>query len=123
MAQDHADLDPATIAHLTHHALIREPDGSLRWKYDNAARVRAPDDADGHDLDQALSAVACPVTLLYGDSGWIPVPPADRLKRLADHRLIRFAGAGHWLHHAQRGRFLDVLQSFVSQHTKDLCHA
>jgi pimeloyl-ACP methyl ester carboxylesterase len=123
LAEGRPELDPATIAHLTRYATFAETDGTVSWKYDNAARFRPPDDADGRDLDAALAAIECPVTLIYGDSGWIPLPPADRLGLLRDHRVVRVPNAGHWLHHERRDRFLDIVQTFLCQHQDTNPHA
>ena len=54
--------------------------GGWQWKYDDAARLRAPEDADGIDLDQILDAITCPVMLAYGTGSWVPIPSAERLE-------------------------------------------
>jgi pimeloyl-ACP methyl ester carboxylesterase len=116
-------LDMATIRHLTLHALTRDPQGGWRWKYDNAARFRAPDDASGHDLDQVLDQISCPTLLCYGEASWIPLPSVARLGRIADHRVRMFPGAGHWLHHEARDAFVTALSSFLSIPTESPVHA
>lgn len=115
MAAQHPAIDPATIAHLTTHGLIAEAGKGLRWKYDDACRLRAPDDAHGLDLDDVLEAIACPSLLAYGQASWIPLPPATRLERLRDHSLVTFPGASHWLHHQARDPFIGALKSFLAR--------
>ena len=113
MAEAHPAIDSETLAHLTRHGLIARPEGGWHWKYDNACRFRAPEDAHGVDLDQTLAAVACPTFLAYGEASWIPLPPAERLAKLRDHRIVTFAGASHWLHHQAREPFLNALAAFL----------
>ncbi len=113
MAAHNPGIDAETITHLTRHGVIAEASGGWRWKYDDAARHRAPEDAHGLDLDEILAAIACPTLLAYGEESWIPVPPAERLALLRDHRLIRFPGASHWLHHQSRAEFLTALTAFL----------
>lgn len=112
MAQHNPGMDAETIAHLAQHGVTRTADGGWRWKYDDACRNRAPEDAHGVDLDEILAAIACPTLLAYGGDSWIPEPAADRLARIADHRLVRFPGASHWLHHQSRAAFLAALTDF-----------
>lgn len=113
MAEHNPGIDADTVAHLTLHGAIRLADDGWRWKYDHACRQRAPEDAHGIDLDEILSAVACPTLLAYGEESWIPVPPPERLARIHDHRLVLFPGVSHWLHHQSREAFLAVLTDFL----------
>ena len=53
-------LANCVLAHLTRHGVLAVGDGSSRWKFDIAARLRTPDDADRLELDQMLDAIACP---------------------------------------------------------------
>ncbi|MGE4303184.1 MAG: alpha/beta fold hydrolase [Novosphingobium sp.] len=114
MAEQNPDIDPVTIAHIARHSLIAEAGKGLRWKYDNACRFRAPEDAHGLCLDEVLDAVTCPTLLAYGDASWISVPAAERLNRLRNHQLVIFPDAGHWLHHQAREPFLTALDSFLA---------
>ena len=123
MREAHPELDPALIEHLARHGLRAGSSGGFEWKYDNAARLRPPDDADGRDLDETLAAIRCPVLLTYGDQSWIPLPPEERLARLRDHRLAMFPGASHWLHHQARERFLAALVPFLHEQREEIIHA
>lgn len=113
MCEAHRAIDRDTLAFLTRTGVIEEPGRGFRWKYDNACRFRPPEDQHGCDLDEMLEAIACPTLLAYGDDSWIPPPPAERLARLRDHRVIRFAGASHWLHHQRRSDFCALLDRFL----------
>ncbi|MFA7594931.1 MAG: alpha/beta hydrolase [Novosphingobium sp.] len=115
MAQQNPGIDSATIDHLTRHGVIAEAGMGFRWKYDNACRFRAPDDAYGIYLDEILDAIACPTWLAYGDASWIPLPGPERLARLKRHRIVIFPGVSHWLHHQARETFLTELASFLAE--------
>lgn len=113
MAQEHPRLDAETLDLIVRHGM-KVGDGGFVWKYDNACRNRAPEDAHGRDVDELLEAITCPVLLAYGEESWIPVPPAARLARLAHYRLMTFPHAGHWLQHDARAPFLQALAAFLS---------
>lgn len=123
MQEEQKLLDSETIAHLARHAVVVSPDSSIRWKFDPAVRPRAPEDAKGHDLDDILDAIRCPVLLAYGDASWIPVPSAKRLARLRDHRIVIFPGASHWLHHQCREDFLRETRDFLKPRFESQDHA
>ena len=114
MRSENQDLSAETVAHLARHGVIAAGDGRLRWKFDNAARLRVPDDADGLELDQMLDAIACPVMLAYGTASWVPIPPQQRLDRISQLSLIEFPGASHWLHHTSREAFTAAVRTFLS---------
>lgn len=112
MAREHPTIDADTLRLIVRHGM-KPAGGGYAWKYDNACRHRAPEDASGRDVDELLAAITCPVLLAYGDASWIPIPPCERLAKLAHYRLARFPGAGHWLQHEARGPFLAALQAFL----------
>jgi pimeloyl-ACP methyl ester carboxylesterase len=115
MTEEQPTLNADTIAHLVRHGVVSTSDDRLQWKFDNAARRRAPEDADGHDLDEILAAVDCPTLLAYGEASWIPVPPPERLALIRDHQLVTFPAASHWLHHQSRDAFLSTLLPFLER--------
>lgn len=114
MQEANPEVDSETIACLTRAGLIEEADRGLRWKYDNGCRYRPPEDQRGTDLDEMLAAIICPTVLAYGSNSWIAPPPPTRLARLAQHRIITFGGAGHWLHHQRRQEFCQLLEDFLA---------
>ena len=115
MAQAHPNFDGDTVKHLVAHGLTAIPGGRWQWKHDNAARLRAPEDAAGRDLDEMLAAIACPTLLAYGEASWIALPPKPRLDLIQNHRLVLFPGASHWLHHEARADFLTALTIFLEE--------
>lgn len=118
MEQAHPSFDDDTVKHLVAHGLTARPGGRWQWKHDNAARLRAPEDAEGRDLDEMLAAIACPTLLAYGDASWIALPPQDRLNLIRNHRLDLFPGVGHWLHHEARSDFLTSLTKFLDENAQ-----
>ena len=123
MQREQPQVDPATIHHLARQGLLANPDGSWRWKFDQATRVRPPDDANGAILDEMLTAIGCPVQLFYGTASWVPLPPAERLARLRDHRIVTVPGVSHWLHHQARETYISELGAFLATHHKGTHHA
>lgn len=114
MREEQPDLPDATIQHLAHHAIALEPGKGWRWKFDPRVGFRPPDDQRGHDLNEILAAIACPVLLAYGDKGDIPVPGTDRLSRFKNASLTHFAGGSHWLHHQSPERFAQEALNFLN---------
>jgi pimeloyl-ACP methyl ester carboxylesterase len=123
MEQAHPSFDNDTVKHLVAHGLTARPGGRWQWKHDNAARLRAPEDAEGRDLDEMLAAIACPTLLAYGDASWIALPPQDRLNLIRNHRLNLFPGVGHWLHHEARSDFLASLTKFLDEYAGEKAEA
>jgi pimeloyl-ACP methyl ester carboxylesterase len=123
MQQEQPEVDPDTIAHLARHALLAKSDGTLRWKFDQATRLRPPDDADGRYLDQLLAAIECPVQLYYGTGSWVPFPPAERVALLRNLSLVTIPDVSHWLHHQARETYIAELNSFLAIHHRGLSHA
>lgn len=114
MAAENFGLSPETISHLVKYGVIATNDGKWRWKYDNAARLRAPDDADGGDIDQILAAISCPVMLAYGTDSWVKIPPPERMALIRQLSLTTFPNASHWLHHTSREAYNNALGDFLT---------
>ncbi len=113
MLREQQLLDAETIDHLLAHAMRRDGTGAWHWKFDPGTLPRPPFDQFGREQDQILEAVECPVLLQYGDAGWVPMPPPERMARLRNHRVIPFPGGTHWLHHEQRGKFIRCVSDFL----------
>mgnify|MGYP003576508677 CR=1 FL=1 len=122
MQEANPEIDAATVAYLTATGVIAEADRGFRWKYDNGCRYRPPEDQRGADLDDMLSSIKCPALLAYGDGSWIAPPPPARLARLAQHRVITFGGASHWLHHQRRPEFNELVGRFLADPSSTLAN-
>jgi len=67
-------------------------------------------------LDRCYLAEAVPTLIVWGDrDGVIPVSHAHRAhEAMPGSRLEVFPGAGHFPHHADHDRFVDLLREFVA---------
>jgi pimeloyl-ACP methyl ester carboxylesterase len=114
MKEENVHLSDARARHLTRHGLIRNEDGSYRWKFDNYVRSFTPTDVrltQPHDL---WERILCPTLLIYGADSWASNPAVDgRLKHFPNARVVVIEGAGHWVHHDRQDAFLDELCPFL----------
>ena len=115
MSQAHPTFDRDTVKHLAANGLKELPGDRCRRKYDNAARLRAPEDAEGRALDEMLATIACPTLLAFGDASWSVVPPQKRLDLIRNFQLVVFSGVSHWLHHEARSKFLTTHTNFLDE--------
>jgi pimeloyl-ACP methyl ester carboxylesterase len=114
MKEANPHLKDDVARHLTLHGTNWQSDRSLVWKFDNYARLFAP---FGHGLDdfkEVIGQITCPVLLFWGKESWAPDPETDgRTETLKNYRMIRVAGAGHWLHHDRLDLFLEESLKFL----------
>jgi pimeloyl-ACP methyl ester carboxylesterase len=113
MKQVNPHLSDDVARHLTLHGTNWDADGSLVWKFDNYARIPPP---YGHQIDdvEVYRQITCPVLLFWGLESFLPVPETDPRKNAIEGcRLIRVAGAGHWLHHDKLEFFLQETTQFL----------
>jgi pimeloyl-ACP methyl ester carboxylesterase len=109
-------LSDAVAEHLTLHGTNWNSDGSIAWKFDNYVRlmptfVTSPDDAA-----QILRRIACPTLLFWGRQSFAKDPETDPLAmQIADRRIVKVDGAGHWLHHDQLEVFLRETKKFLAE--------
>jgi pimeloyl-ACP methyl ester carboxylesterase len=111
-------LSDEQVRHLAVHGLRQHADG-YGWKFDPVASMFGPEDfcLDATDFWRAITA---PTLLMAGTENWIagtsraPDPEADGYAvHFRDHRVVRFEGAGHWLHHDQLDAFIAALREFL----------
>jgi pimeloyl-ACP methyl ester carboxylesterase len=107
-------LTPEQARHLTIHGANQNEDGSFSWKFDNYVRAFAPYAFHTQDMFALWQKITSPVLLLWGSESWMGDPHADdRLKHLPDVKVERIEGAGHWVHHDQLDRVLDLVTPFL----------
>lgn len=115
MKEANPQLSDEVAGHLTRHGTNWNADGSLIWKFDNYARGFPPYGQNLADFEEIAGKIACPVLLFWGRDSWMPDPTdAGWLQAIRDRRLVKVAGAGHWLHHDQLGIFLEETQRFLA---------
>ncbi|WP_407875312.1 alpha/beta fold hydrolase [Qipengyuania nanhaisediminis] len=114
MIEENSYLTEAQARHLTIHGVNRNEDGTYSWKFDPHLNVWGVEDVADEFLHATWSAISCPTLLLYGADSWASNPEKDgRIAHFNDARVIEFEEAGHWLHHDQFDRFMDVLDNFL----------
>ncbi len=114
MIEENSYLTEAQARHLTVHGVNRNEDGTYSWKFDPHLNVWAVEDIADELLLQLWGAITCPTLLLYGSDSWASNPEKDgRIKHFNTARVIEFENAGHWLHHDQFDKFMQVLRDFL----------
>ncbi|MBC7160214.1 MAG: alpha/beta hydrolase [Porphyrobacter sp.] len=114
MQAANAHLSEAQARHLTLHGVNRNEDGTFSWKFDDLFRAGSPQNLTEAEQHRLWEAVTCPVLLAHGEESWATDPADDgRLAHFADARVVRFAGAGHWVHHDRLEAFVAELRAFL----------
>ncbi len=114
MLEANPHLTPQMARHLTLHGTRRKEDGTLSWKFDNYVRIRSPYEFNLQDAQEIWARIRSPVLLIKGAESWAQDPEKDgRARVIADRRSVIIEGAGHWVHHDQLERFLEVVREFL----------
>ncbi|MFQ5878918.1 MAG: alpha/beta fold hydrolase [Dehalococcoidia bacterium] len=109
-------LRPELAHHLTTHGTRRNQDGTYSWKFDNYVRIHSPYQFNLDDAREIWSHIRAPVLLVKGAESWAPHPDRDgRAEGIRDHRTVIVERAGHWVHHDQLERFLEVVEEFLAE--------
>lgn len=116
MKEANPHLSDQVAQHLTLHGTNWNSDGSLVWKFDNFARGFPPYGTNIEDARQIFGQITCPVLLFWGMESWAADPSTDgRANVIQNHRLVKVANAGHWVHHDQLDLFLDETKKFLAE--------
>jgi pimeloyl-ACP methyl ester carboxylesterase len=114
MREENPHLTPEMARHLTVHGSRRSEDGTYSWKFDNFIRIHSPYEFNIEDARVIWNQIRCPVLLIRGAESWATDPDADgRASAFHDYRSVVIQGAGHWVHHDQLDRFLDLVRGFL----------
>jgi pimeloyl-ACP methyl ester carboxylesterase len=115
MKEANPRLSDELARHLTLHGTNWDSDGSLLWKFDNYVRAIFPYGHHVEDAVELFGQVTCPTLMFWGLESFLPVPENDaRFKAIHHRRLIKVAGAGHWVHHDQLALFLRETSAFLA---------
>ncbi len=107
-------LTPEMAHHLTLKGTRRNDDGTLSWKFDNYVRIRPPYEFNVEDAQDIWSRIRAPVLLIKGTESWAPDPEkSGRAAMIPNYRSVIIQEAGHWVHHDQLDRFLEVVEEFL----------
>jgi pimeloyl-ACP methyl ester carboxylesterase len=116
MREANPHLTPEMAHHLTLHGTRRNEDGTLSWKFDNYVRIRSPYAFNLEDAQDIWARITAPVLLIKGTESWAPDPDkSGRAATIPSYKSVAIDDAGHWVHHDQLGRFLEVVNEFLEE--------
>jgi pimeloyl-ACP methyl ester carboxylesterase len=114
MAQTNRRLTPEQAHHLALHGVNQHADG-YSWKFDPNCGSFLPEDFAIH-LAGFWKHITIPTLLCYGTESWTANPEENgRAAQFRDHRTVIFEGAGHWIHHDQLDKFIQVTRVFLGE--------
>lgn len=114
MIEENSYLTEEQARHLTIHGVNRNEDGTYTWKFDPHLNVWGVEDIADSFVHEIWSAITAPTLLLYGADSWASNPEKDgRITHFNSAKVIEFQKAGHWLHHDQFEKFMQVLHDFL----------
>ncbi|MCC6778044.1 MAG: alpha/beta hydrolase [Hyphomicrobiales bacterium] len=116
MAAHNKRLTPEQALFLAGHALRQHAEGGFTWKFDEYQSARAPYRLSPDDHAALWARIDCPTLLMRAAESMLP-DPEPALAYLRTARLVRIAGAGHWLHHDQPEAVLAELKAFLDIHS------
>ncbi len=116
MLEANPHLTAEMAHHLTLHGTRDNDDGTLSWKFDNYVHIRSPYEFNLEDAQDIWSRIQAPVLLIRGTESWAPDPEkSGRAVTIGNYRSVTVQDAGHWVHHDQLERFLEVVTKFLGE--------
>jgi len=116
MIEANPHLTPEMAHYLTLHGTLRNDDGTLSWKFDNYVRIRSPYEFNLEDAQDIWARITAPVLLIKGSESWAPDPErSGRAVAIPSYQSVTIDDAGHWVHHDQLDRFLEVVTEFLTE--------
>lgn len=109
-------LSAEQARHLTIHGVNQNEDGTYSWKFDNYANAGFQLDLPLEEVTALWRNITCPVLFMTGVESW-HVASLDEEALLANFRDARHVfvdGAGHWVHHDQLDRFIELVEEFLA---------
>ncbi len=68
------------------------------------------------DARTLWNQIRCPVLLVRGDESWATDPEEDnKASAFHSYTSVLIEKAGHWVHHDQLDRFLEVVRQFLAE--------
>ena len=114
MQQANPHLTAEQARHLTIHGSNQNEDGTYSWKFDNYTRAWSPLGMSPRQTYSLYRRIACPTLLVHGAESWASDPKEDgRLDYFQNASSIGVENAGHWVHHDQLERFLEIVEPFL----------
>jgi pimeloyl-ACP methyl ester carboxylesterase len=116
MQAENPRLTPDQARHLTVHGVNQNEDGTYSWKFDNYVRAFSPYSFNADEARALWGRIRCPTLLIRGTESWASDPLQDgRAAFFKDAQVANIEKAGHWVHHDQLEKFLDVVQEFLAK--------
>ena len=92
----------------------KNDDGTFSWKFDNYVRLRSPYEFNLGEAREIWNQIRCPVLLVRGSESWASDPEADgKASAFHSYRTELVTDAGHWVHHDQLQKFMEILWDFL----------
>ena len=115
MRQANPHLTSEQARHLTIHGSNRNEDGTYSWKFDNYMRAWPPVGLSARQAFSLYRRISCPTLLVHGTESWVSNPLQDgRIDHFQNARSVAVDNAGHWVHHDQLERFLEIARAFLN---------
>ncbi len=107
-------LSAEQAEYLTHHGLRQNIDGTFTWKFDDYSRGVAPHDITMAELIELWGRVKCPILRVYGRDSWAFATEMTASPGLLPNaEMVFLDDAGHWVHHDQLDRFIELTRQFL----------
>ncbi len=114
MLEANPHLTEEMARHLTVYGSRENEDGTRSWKFDNYVRLRSPYEFNIAEAREIWNQITCPVLLIRGSESWASDPEADgKSSAFHDYRTELVKDAGHWVHHDQLDKFMEIVWSFL----------
>jgi len=114
MQTENPHLTEAKARHLTIHGSNQNEDGTYSWKFDNYVRTFPPIGIDFEQQYKLWERITCPTLLVRGTESWASDPEKDgRAAHFQNAKVVNIQKAGHWVHHDQLDRFMEVTRDFL----------
>ncbi len=116
MIEANPHLTAEMARHLTLYGTRMNEDGTFSWKFDNYVRIRSPYQFNLEDAMDIWGRVTAPTLLVKGAESWAPDPEkSGRVSSIRERRTVVIEDAGHWVHHDQLERVMEVIQDFLAE--------
>jgi len=115
MQEENPHLSPERARHLTVHGVNQNEDGTYSWKFDNYVRAFSPYTFNTQEAQELWQRITCPTLLVRGTESWASHPSRDgRAKFFQNATVVNVEKAGHWVHHDQLEKFLEIVKEFLA---------
>ena len=119
MQKSNPHLSEDKARHLSIHGSNRNEDGTYTWKFDNYTHSRGPYGQSYEDMTQLWEKIACPTHLINAKQGYDHrTGQNDTMKHFRFGELVDIDDAGHWLHHDQFDKFIELTRQFLTKNAQ-----